>query len=136
MATRRKRQLGAWVREHLMKRANIPPCSGSNPFGETDRRAAAEPNRRIEQRISGRTLCSGGQRRLAVVALVGAELLDHSGKLGIVAVPFEPVDLAGVMAVDFLLDRGGAGHCRFGPNQRGSGAERIARSGPYRLQRG
>src|SRR5688500_3087951 len=105
MATRRKRRLGARPRAHLMKRANTPPCSASNPFREADRRAAAEAHRRAEQRKAGRALGPRGKRGVAVLTLVGPEPLDHPGQFGVVAVLLEAVELAGVMAVDLLLDR-------------------------------
>src|SRR3990170_7686711 len=126
MATRRKRRLGTRAREHLMKRANTLPCSASNPLREADRRAAAEANRRVEQRKARRALGAGGERRVAVFALVGAEPLDHFGQLGVVAVLLEPGELAGVMAIDLFFDGSGAGHRRLGPDQRRGGSERVA----------
>ena len=51
-------------------------------------------------------------------ALVGAEPVDHFGELRVVAVRFELVELASVVAVNLFFDRGGAGHRRLGTDQR------------------
>ena len=81
-------------------------------------------------RLGRASLASG----IAMLELLGAEFLDIGGEFGVVVTQL--VELAAVMAVDFGLDRVGAGHRRLLGHQRGRRAEREAGDVPHRLQRG
>ena len=72
-------------------------------------------------------------RRGAMLELLGAKLGNVGGQLGVAVA--ERVQLAAVMAVNFRLDRVGAGHCRSFRQQRRRRAKREAGDLPYRLQR-
>src|SRR5690606_37367642 len=102
----RERRLGAPAREQSLKRMAVPECSSgrarSNPFRQADRGAAAQPDRSREQRIGGRAFGAGGERQIAMRALVGAETIDHPGQFRIVVgralgLP-EPLELAAIVA--------------------------------------
>ena len=85
-------------------------CRESNSLGQTDRSAAAQPDRPGQQRIGRSLLGPCRQRRGAVFALVIAERMNHRRQLGIVVTQL--VELIAVVAVNFFLDRCGAGHSR------------------------
>src|SRR6185312_10663890 len=69
--------------ESPMKRFAPRTCSASNLLGKADRRAAAEADRRREQRIGRCSLGPEPDRRVAMLAFVVAELGDHSAQLRI-----------------------------------------------------
>src|SRR4029079_5438041 len=105
-----------------------------NALRERDCNPASSTDRRSQQRISDRLRSPGGAGRIAVLELVGAELGDVFGKLRVVLAEF--VELLAVMAVDFGLDRVGAGKGGFLGDERGRSAEREAGPVPDRLERG
>ena len=81
-----------------------------------------------------RLLGAGGERGVAMLALVGLELRDARGKRRIAVA--QRLELLGIMGVDLVLDRGGAGHRRLRADQGGGGAERVAGDRPERLEHG
>jgi hypothetical protein len=70
-----------------------------------------------------------------VFAFVFAEGLDHLSEFRIGPALTELFQLFGIVLVDLGLDRRGARHRRFWPEERRASAQHIARRRPERMQR-
>src|SRR3982751_3969197 len=96
----------------------------SDSLRQLDRRPATSTDGRSQYRVPrgpGRARRPGG---VAMLELVGAERGNVGGELGVVVA--ELIELALIVAVDFGLDRVGAGERRFLGHQRRHRAQREA----------
>src|ERR1700761_901231 len=104
---------GAAGRVGILQRCSARTCfpnlyAHSNPRGEPDRQARAGLDRGAQQLVSRGLFRAMFEAGVAMLKLLGAELLDRGLERGLVLAQRRGLGL--VMLVDDLFDRDGAGH--------------------------
>src|SRR3546814_13770735 len=113
----------------------LPPPSrrSSDALRQRDSRSAAHPYKAEKQGIGRRAFRARSQSRIAMLYFLRLKIPNCLGQLRILFAKF--LKLLIIVPVDLGLDRGRAGHCRFGTNRR-SEERRVGKEcvGPVRAR--